>query len=130
VAAGKVPWLRMSWEGRPRKGITSLLNLGSGAKYPGDPQFWSVGHLDIDWEDNGARERGAGGAQALGVKVSRTHLLELLPGAPRTDNPQRADGPMVRLAKELMAAACPQAERGQMKPIAAPKRREATAKTS
>jgi hypothetical protein len=129
LAAAKVPWSCMSWEGRPRKGITSLLNLGSGAKYPGDPQFWSVGHLDIDWEDNGARERGAGGAQALGVKVSRTHLLELLPGAPRTDNPKGEDGPMVRLAKELMAAEFPQGEWRQMKPMAVRKRCEEKAKT-
>jgi hypothetical protein len=79
MAAGKVPWSCMSWEGRPAEGIVDLLNLGSVAYYPGDPQFWCVGHLNIDWEDNGARERGAGGAQALGIKVSRAHVQALLP---------------------------------------------------
>jgi hypothetical protein len=133
LAAGKVPWSCMSWEGRPGKGITDLLNLGPGAKYPGDPQFWSVGHLDIDWEDNRARERGAGGAQALGVKVSLAHLLELLPEdppkherqPPSKDNPKDADRRWsVRLAKELMAAVFPQGEWRRMGPMAVRKRCE------
>ena len=45
------------------------------------PRFWSA-KLRIDWEDNAADEVRRHGAQALGIRVSRTHLRALLPGVP------------------------------------------------
>ena len=52
------------------------------AYHEGDPQFWRA-NLNIDWEENGAREKATGGARALGIKVSREHLVALLPEEPR-----------------------------------------------
>jgi hypothetical protein len=92
LAAGKLPWRCISWKGLDAEGISRLerenrvgsvffVNIPSDAYHEGDPQFWSTG-LTIDWEDNGARENATAGAQALGIMVSREHLLALLP-APR-----------------------------------------------
>ena len=101
LAAGKLPWDCMKWEGLDAEGIARLeresrtgsivfINIPSAVYHRGDPQFWSTG-LKIDWEDNRAREAAIAGAQALGIKVSRTHLLELLPKEPRerTETPRQ-----------------------------------------
>lgn len=100
LAAGKVPWSCMSWkgldakslaemrrEGRDSKGAT-VVNLPPAAHCPGDPGFWNS-KLKIDWEDNGAHEVCSCGAEALGIRVSRKHLLALLPEEPR----KRAEAP-------------------------------------
>jgi hypothetical protein len=105
LAAGKVPWSCMSWVGRAAEGIVDLLNLGSVAYYPGDPQFWGAGHLNIDWEDNGARERRAGGAHALGIKVSRAHVLALLPKEPSEREEVRGAGAWIAQEASRMKAA-------------------------
>lgn len=49
--------------------------------YNGDPRFMANGP-DINWEDNSACEASylPDGARAQGIKVSLTHLRELLPG--------------------------------------------------
>ena len=56
--------------------------IPSVAYHEGAPQFWRA-NLKIDWEDNGARQQATGGARALGIKVSREHLVALLPEDPR-----------------------------------------------
>ena len=48
----------------------------------GEPEFWRADHT-IDWEDNIASQNSVVGARALGIKVSREHLLALLPEEPR-----------------------------------------------
>jgi hypothetical protein len=99
LAAGKMPWSCMSWRGLDAEGIAKLkrenrensvgsiflIGIPRAAYYRGGTQFWSA-RLKIDWEDNWARETFAiDGAQALGIKVSRMHLLALLPEEPRRD---------------------------------------------
>jgi hypothetical protein len=104
LAAGEVPWTCVSWSGLDAKGLAKLKSreglLGlfrapycpSAAYHPGDPQFWNAG-LKIDWEDDGAHELArVDGAQALGIKVSHTHLLELLPEGPRKHEQVRGAG--------------------------------------
>jgi hypothetical protein len=49
------------------------------AYFKGDGRFWADAKLEIDWVDNSAREVITDGARALGIRVSRKHLLELLP---------------------------------------------------
>jgi len=88
LAAGELPWSCMSWEGPDAEGIARLDRqnresivlhiVPSVAYHEGDPQFWRAS-IKIYWEENGARENATGGARALGIKVSRTHLLALLP---------------------------------------------------
>ena len=93
LAAGKLPWSCMSWKGHNAEEIAKAkqqLREGeiihifpSAAYHEGDPKFWGVAVVQIDWEDNTACEPVTGGAKALGIKVSRTHLLALLPEEPR-----------------------------------------------
>ena len=93
LAAGELPWSCMWWKGLDAEGLASfeqqrreLIAWGvvpvsimpSAAYAPSDPQFWSAG-LEVDWEDNVARENATCGAQAMGIMVSREHLLALLP---------------------------------------------------
>jgi hypothetical protein len=92
LAAGKLPWSCMSWWGLDAEGIARLDQenrvsivgyiIPSVAYHEGDPQFWRA-NLKIDWEDNGARQQATGGARALGIKISREHLVALLPEEPR-----------------------------------------------
>jgi hypothetical protein len=104
LAAGELPWTCMQWNGLDAEGIAKLKQKSSaGAAYfvptsrrarssrtirpyppaaycSGDPQFWSALGLEVDWEDDRACETYViGGAEAEGIKVSRTRLLELLP---------------------------------------------------
>jgi hypothetical protein len=92
LAAGKLPWACKSWKGlnaeeiakaeqQLRGGFIAFI-LPSAAYHEGDPKFWCV-RLQIDWEDNAAREPVTGGAKALGIKVSRERLLGLLLEEPR-----------------------------------------------
>jgi len=53
----------------------------------------------IDWEDSCAREGASDGAQALGIKVSRTHLRALLPGVP--DGNEKVGAQMRRVLEAL-----------------------------
>ena len=96
LAAGKLPWSCTSWKGLDAEGIAwleqesrvgilsgkILFLIPSTAYHQGDPQFW-LASLTIDWEDNLAGENAVEGAKASGVKVSRNHLLALLPEEPR-----------------------------------------------
>ena len=96
AAAGELPWSCTEWKGLDAEGIASLkretgrghlgeayIHIPSSAYHEGDPRFWRAG-LKIDWEDKGADENATGGARASGIKVSRTHLLALLPEEPRS----------------------------------------------
>jgi len=92
LAAGTLPWSCTSWKGLDEEGIARrrrekerkwkvsgvLLSAPSAGFHAGDPRFFRV-RVIIDWEDNTAREGMRAGAQALGIKVSPTHLLALLP---------------------------------------------------
>ena len=118
LAAGKVPWVCMSWEGLDAEGVAKLKRehsvmgvtfgavfIPSAAYYPGDPQFWNAG-LKIDWEDDGAHEPARlNGAQALGIKVSHTHLLELLPEDPRKREQVRGAGAWIAAEVKRMKEA-------------------------
>jgi hypothetical protein len=99
LAAGELPWSCMSWKGLDAERIARLdpeqrelidqKNRGwivlhifpSVAYHEGDPQFWHA-NLNIDWEENEAWEKAAGGARAQGIKASRERLLALLPEEP------------------------------------------------
>ena len=77
--------------------------LSDGRKYPGAPQFWSVAHLNIDWDEtNRARERGDVEARRLvgqGVFVCLPISSSCCPRTapeherqpPSKDNPKDAD---------------------------------------
>ena len=88
LAAGELPWSCMQWDGLDAEGIARLDQenrvsivgyiIPSVAYHEGDPQFWRA-NLKIDWEQNGARQQATGGARALGIKVSREHLVALCP---------------------------------------------------
>ena len=100
LAAGELPWSCMSWKGldaeriarldREQRELIDQKNRGwivlhifpSVAYHEGDPQFWRA-NLNIGWEENEAWEKATGGARALGIKVSREHLVALLPEEPR-----------------------------------------------
>jgi hypothetical protein len=109
LAAGEVPWCCMSWKGLDAKSLAKMqregtdskgatvANLPSVAHCPGEPGFWSS-NLTIDWEDNGAREVKNFGAEALGIKVSREHLLAL----PHIEPAKRK----LMKPKEWLAKAC------------------------
>jgi hypothetical protein len=107
LADGKLPWNCMAWDGLDAEGLARL-DLGplvmlppSGAYSPGDPKFWGCNALQIDWLDSSARESGlvAYGAQARGIRVLRTALLDLLPlGEPELE-PMR--GAAAWIATEL-----------------------------
>ena len=56
--------------------------IPSVAYHEGDPQFWRA-NLKIYWKQNGARQQATGGARALGIKVSREHLVALVPDESR-----------------------------------------------
>ena len=74
-----------------KNGVIVLHILPSVAYHEGDPQFWRA-NLKIDWEDNGAREQATGGARALGIKVSREHLVALLPDESREESREDEQG--------------------------------------
>jgi hypothetical protein len=92
LAARKLPWSCMAWKALDAEGIARLekqirearmisfltIPLPSTAYREGEPEFWRAG-LRIDWEDSMAHEYAVEGAKALGIKVSREHLLALLP---------------------------------------------------
>jgi hypothetical protein len=90
LAAGDVPWSCVSWKGLDAAGVVKLEQdlrepgplvflTPTKAYHEGDSRFWAAG-LAIDWEDNSAREQYViGGAAALGIKVSREHVLARLP---------------------------------------------------
>jgi hypothetical protein len=88
LAAGRLPWTCMRWEGLDDEGLAKLHQSHREMNYyaitpsatycAGDPEFWSASNFEIDWEDNTAREKVTGGAQAFGIKVPRARLLVLL----------------------------------------------------
>jgi hypothetical protein len=91
LTAGKLRWKCMSWKALDAEGIAKLRKEGlgavalspSGPYYEGDRQFWGFNLLDIDWEDNAARESVGDGAQAWGIRVLRADLRALLPDESR-----------------------------------------------
>ena len=102
------------------------LDLFTGNLEPIPAPAWGVIHGQAWLEKGGASGfwalRSRGQFYALVVRVSERQ-------PPSTDNPKDEDGPMVRLAKDLMAAEFPQGEWRQMKPTAVRKRCEQKAKT-
>src|SRR5215510_5838825 len=94
MAAGKLPWSCLSWQAPHAQWIAMLEQLNSQLKFrrlpvaspadhEGDPQFWRTPGLIVDWEENEARDNALGGARASGIRLSRAHLLTLLPEEPR-----------------------------------------------
>jgi hypothetical protein len=102
IAAGKIPWSCVSWEGPTAEFLTFLEQVNSSlgkvrlniacACHEGDPEFWRAPDLTIDWEENEAHDSALGGARASGIRLSRTHLLALLPAVPH-GVPGKADEP-------------------------------------
>ena len=97
MATGEVRWNCEAWRPRDAKRLArweesrrELEGWGHVSSAPvtlsveyfcGDPRFWGDGP-EIDWENDCAREKATWGAEALGIKMSRTHLLTLLPQGP------------------------------------------------
>ena len=89
LAAGELPWDCTRWKALDAASLSELhqshrealvFALTPSATYcRGAPQFWSASRLEVNWEDNSAREAVTKGAHAWGIKVSRAHLLVLLP---------------------------------------------------
>ena len=77
LAIGQLPWTCMLWEGREEPRRKDEPQLGS--LLAAVICFWNAPSHWIDWEDNVARENTTCGAQAMGIKVSRGHLLAALP---------------------------------------------------
>jgi hypothetical protein len=117
LAAGKLPWSCMSWEGLDAADIARLRQelraagilsiAASAAYYNGDPQFWGASLVEIDWGDNAAYEAVfvSDGARARGIKVPRAHLLALLSGGPRERKQLRGAGAWVAAEASRMKAA-------------------------
>jgi hypothetical protein len=92
LAAGKLPWSCMAWNPLDAEGIEELEAKAREAWMPlrnippacreGEPEFWRADHT-TRWEDNMADQNSIVGARALGIKVSREHLVALLPEEPR-----------------------------------------------
>jgi hypothetical protein len=92
LAAGELPWSCMQWDGLDAEGIARLDQenrvsivgyiIPSVAYHEGDPQFWRANYK-IYWKQNWARQQATGGARALGIKVSREHLVALVPDESR-----------------------------------------------
>ena len=92
LAAGKLPWSCMAWNPLDEEGVAELEDRARDvgmllrnippACREGEPEFWRFDHT-IAWEDNIASQNSVVGARALGIKVSREHLLALLPEEPR-----------------------------------------------
>ena len=59
-----------------------IYSLPSATYCPCDPSFW-IPKRRIDWDDNAADEPRRHGAQAIGIRVSKMHLLAQLPEEPR-----------------------------------------------
>jgi hypothetical protein len=105
---GELPWEAMSWQAHDAedivrkqqflkdKGIAEVFAL-SGPYHEGDPAFWGCKFLQIDWEDNSAREVGIvpDGAQAHGIRVSEGRLRALLPAEAREAPQQVLEQPKV-----------------------------------
>jgi len=117
LTAGKLQWSCLSWEGLDGAGIAKLRQelraagimsvAPSAAYYNGDPQFWRSSLVEIDWGSNAAYEAVfvSDGARARGIKVSRAHLLALLPGVPRERKQLRGAGAWVAAEASRMKAA-------------------------
>jgi hypothetical protein len=98
IATGQLPLSFMLWKKRDGDGLARWVQRrhdleGWGHVFPdsimpppeyspGDLRFWSASPK-IDWENNEARENATWGVRALGIKVSREHLLALLTATPR-----------------------------------------------
>ncbi len=107
LAAGKLPWTCREWKGLSAEELAekrreklaaealvqkrreqgemvgdAIYSLPSATYCQGDPSFW-IAKRRIDWDDNAAYEPRVHGAQALGIRVSKTHLLAQLPEEPR-----------------------------------------------
>ena len=90
LATGELPWDcdDEDWKAPDAAEIAKLNEILAAAAppcsvvayYKGDPRFFAD-DPEIDWENSTAREASyvREGAQAEGIKVSRTRLLELLP---------------------------------------------------
>jgi len=108
LAAGKLRWTCRKWEALDAEGIAkfeqSLREAGivqlppSGPYHNGDPRFWGVDPLEINWEDNSAREAVGEGAYARGIRLSLIDLRALLPDEGTRENEE------VRGAGEWIAA--------------------------
>jgi hypothetical protein len=92
LGSGELPWSCLVWKAPSAEsiatmrqvvdaGMLSIRYIPLAAYQEGEPEFWRA-LLAIDWENNLAYESGVFGATALGIKVSREHLLALLPQEP------------------------------------------------
>ena len=95
LAAGKLPWSCMSWEGLDAASIAKLRQ-----------EFWGASLVEIDWGDNAAYEAVfvSDGARARGIKVPRALLLALLFGGPRERKQLRGAGAWVAAEASRMKA--------------------------
>jgi hypothetical protein len=116
LAAGKLPWSCMSWEGldaaaiarlRQELRVAGIMSVAPSAPYyNGDPKFWGTSLVEIDWADNAAYETVfvIDGARARGIKVPRARLLALSRG-PRERKQWRGAGAWIAAEAGRMKAA-------------------------
>lgn len=103
LAAGKLPWSCMSWEGldaaaiarlRQELRVAGIMSVAPLAPYyNGDPKFWGTSLVEIDWADNAAYD-----------KVPRARLLALFRG-PRERKQWRGAGAWIAAEAGRMKAA-------------------------
>jgi hypothetical protein len=68
-----------------------VIGLAEVAYSAGDPAFWRA-WLEINWEENSAREMSIGGNKAFGIRVVREDVLALLPEEPDEHKKTTASG--------------------------------------
>lgn len=99
---GRVRWSCKHLRGGPTPELLKTVEMvvtPSRAYSKGDPAFWAVGNLEINWEENSAREPPYvdGGTQVYGVTVLRGDVLSLLPPSERGE----ADSSKAWIAAEV-----------------------------
>ena len=113
LAAGKLPWSCMSWEGLDAEGIAKLEResrelieqclLTSHRPRITRATLSSGRHLKIDWEDNGgARATRLAAHKPWGSRCRVTHLLALLPEEPREGEEVRGAGAWIAAEAKRM----------------------------
>ena len=114
LAAGKLPWSCMLWKGLDAEGIARLEHAKTGGDRPSTSShrlrttkvtLSSGAPMLVFWEENGAREQATCGARALGIKVSRKHLVALLPDKSRESEEVRGAGEWIAAEAKRMQEA-------------------------
>ena len=117
LAAGKLPWSCMSWEGldaaaiarlRQELTVAGIMSVAPSAPYyNGDPKFWGTSLVEIDWGDNAAYETVfvIDGARARGMERPPAAASLRLSRGPRERKQWRGAGAWIAAEASRMKAA-------------------------